>query len=141
MKSKEIYLCVIAFFVLLMTFGIVVVTADYTEKSLEKPAQRLSEDSSQKQIHKDCIHNSTENLERVVPPSKPKRTPLIAPRYLSNKRPSNSWSSRARRTRAEIKERLTPVESKGRVYLENTTGIEAACEEDNNDEGNIEIIE
>jgi len=144
MMSKEIFLCIIAFCVLVMTFGLVAITADHTEKSAREPAPRLSKDSENNPIHKDLIPNSTGHPEKADPHVKPKRTPSSASSDVTNNHPrtpkTNPWPSHARRARSEIKERLTPVESNGRVYLENTSGVEAIVG-DEEDEAAVEIVE
>jgi hypothetical protein len=146
MKSKEIFLCVVAFIVLLSVFGIVAITADYTEKSVQKPDQDQTNSIEKNQTNRTSIHNSADAPETAVYQSKPKRTPLVASNRLTNNRlgsqKMNSWSSNARRIHSEVKERLTPVECNGRIYLENTSGIEASDEDNNNnDETAIEVVE
>ena len=141
MKSKEIFLCTVAFILLLMTFGIVAITADYTEKSTQEPAQCLTTGVEKDQTNRVLIHNSTDYPEKAAHQVKPIRIPLVASNHFTNNPPgtpkTNSWSSNARRIRSEVKERLTPVESSGRIYFENTSGIEAS----DDDETVIEIIE
>ena len=146
MKSKEIFLCVVAFFVLLSVFGIVAITADYTEKSIQKPDGDQTSRVEKNLTNRTSIQNPADRPETVVHQSNPKRAPLVASNRLTNSHPDtqkmNSWSSNARRASSEVKERLTPVECNGRIYLENTSGIEASDEDNNNnDETAIEVIE
>ena len=144
MTSKEVFLCIIGFCVLLMTFGLVAITADYTENATGQPAPCLSPGAGKGQTSGILMQNSAGHPEKADPQVKPKRTASSASSDVTNNHPgppkTNPWSSHARRARSEIKERLTPVESNGRVYLENTSGVEAIAA-DEEDEGAVEIVE
>ena len=83
--------------------------------------------------------NSTHNPDSTTPKFETKG---IAP--AANKRPGNSWAttrpSNLREIHQDNNSQLKAVECNGRVYLENTTGVEV-CENSTNEEGKAEGIE
>lgn len=143
MKSNEISLCITASTLLLITFCIVAITATFTEKSVREPVQHLSS-GSKGETNRTFVHGSTDNLENAAHKPEPKTTSLASSNRRLQNRPvnpkTNTRPSNDRIMRSDIKDLLQPIESNGRVYLENTTGIEI-CENENEDEGGIETIE
>ena len=53
----------------------------------------------------------------------------------------DAWSSHSRTARSDIKDILKLIESNGRVYLEDTSGVEVSDSNESDDEGAIEVIE
>lgn len=142
MKRKEVFWSIVAFTLLLMTFSIVALTTSYTDNIADDPVSLLSSDSEKGETNRTFIHSSADNLERVTQECEGKSSVPAASNRRSNNQAgnpkTNARSSKYSVIHPDLKDRLTPIESNGRVYLENTTGIEP-CEDD--DEGKIETIE
>jgi len=124
-----------------MIFCFVTLTGNDSDNNANKPIQHLNSDSGTIDTHRNIIHSSTDYPENTTQKLETKR---IAPAADKHPRPRNArshtWSSRFREFNKENNRQLKAVVSNSRTYLENTSGVEA-CAKDNNDEGNIEIIE
>jgi len=142
MKNKEVFISVLAFTLLLMTFCIVTITANNTDKIVNESAPQQSSESQKSTTNKTFVHSSSGNLAKTTQKPELKRTPLVTSNHPVDLK-ANAWSSSERLIRPDIKDRLTPVELDGRVYLEDTTGSEVCDSNDQGDydQGNIEIIE
>jgi len=142
MKTREIILIFVAFTLLFLLFCVVTLTGINSDKSMVKASPQLCGVSQTADTNRTFIHGSTQNQEKNAHPLKSNRASLTASGRLMNNRPDkpkmDTWSLRNRMARSEIKDRLTSIESNGRVYLEDTTDVEVC---DSNDEGETEVIE
>ncbi len=142
MKTREIFLIFVAFTLLFLIFCAVTLTGIDSDKLMIKPDPQLCGGSQTAGTNEMFIHSSIQNLEKVALQSKSNRASLTASSHLTNNRPDKPKmdlrSASYRIAHSDIKDRLTPIESKGRVYFENTTGIEAC---DSNDGGESDAIE
>jgi len=145
MNVKEVFLIFVAFTLLFLLFCVVTLTGIDSDKSMVKASPHLRGGSQTAGTNKTLIHSSTQNHEKTAHQSKSYRASLSASGRLMNTRPDkpkiNAWSLRHRTARSDIKDRLTPIESNGRVYLENMTGVEVCDSNDSDDERAIEVIE
>ena len=126
-----------------MIFCFVTLTGNDSDNDVNKPTQHLNS-GSKGETNRTFVHGSTDNLENAAHKPEPKTTSLASSNRRLQNRPvnpkTNTRPSNDRIMRSDIKDLLQPIESNGRVYLENTTGIEI-CENENEDKGGIETIE
>ncbi|MBN2315064.1 MAG: hypothetical protein JXM79_14135 [Sedimentisphaerales bacterium] len=142
MKTNEGLLGIIAMTVILMTFGIVIITADYMKKSVNVSVSPASLDGKNGPMNKPLLYSAAGNNEKTDQKIEFKNTPSVDVNKLFKKRPVTSQAvarfGNDQTVSPEVKERLKPVISNGRVYLENTSGVEACA---TNEKENIEVIE
>ena len=145
MKAREIFLIFVAFTLLFLLFCVVTLTGINSDKSMVKASPQLRGGSQTAGTDRRFIHRSIHNLKKNAHQSESNRASLAASGYLMNNRPDkpkrDAWSSRNRAARSDIKDLLKPIESNGRVYLENMTGVEVCDSNDSDDERAIEVIE
>ena len=139
MKTREIFLIFAAFTLVFATLCVVTLTGSYSDTCVSKPIDRLNSDAGTTGTNRTIIHNLTDNPDNTSQTLKTKRTATAANKHPGNPR-TNAWSSKYRVNNQENNSQLKAVESNGRVYLENTTGVKV-CENDNDDEREIETIE
>ena len=145
MKAREIFLIFVAFTLLFLLFCVVTLTGIDSDKLMIKAGPQLSGDPKTAGTDRRFIHRSIHNLNNTAHQPESNRASLAASGYLMNNRPDkpkrDAWSSRNRAARSDIKDLLKPIESNGRVYLENMTGVEVCDSNDSDDERAIEVIE
>jgi hypothetical protein len=139
MKAKEVFLIFVAFTLLFILFCVVTLTGRDSDKCVHQPTCQLSNGSGATGTNRNFIHRSINKFDKTADTLETKSISQIAPNHPSNRR-TGALFSNDRVRNANIKDLLKPIESNGRVYLENTTGIEV-CENDIDDEGDIETIE
>ena len=147
MRVKEVFLTFVAFVLLFILFCVVTLTGIDSDKYANQPTGQLNNSSGANGANRNFIHSSTYKSDKTARTPETQRTSQIASNQLSHNPPSNrrpgALSSSDRVRNADIKHLLKPVESNGRVYLENTSGIEACVNNNNNNnnEQDIETIE
>jgi hypothetical protein len=142
MKAKEIFLIFVAFIMLFMIFCVVNLTGNDSENNGNKPIiRRLNSASASTSTQRTIFQGSALNPDQTPQKLKTNNSPQVAENHPVNAR-TNMWSSRFREfNNRENNSQLKTVISNGCVYIENTSGVEAACEEDNTNKEDIEIIE
>jgi hypothetical protein len=140
MKANEIFLISVGFVLLFIVFCFVNLTGNDPDDNVNIPIHRLKSASAATGNHRAVFQSSVLNPDHTTQKPKTNNTAQAAEKHPVNAR-TNVWSSRFREFNKENNTQLKTVISNGRVYFENTSGVEACEEEDNNDEGNIEIIE
>jgi hypothetical protein len=141
MKARENFLIFAAFtFTLLfIILCVVTLTGNDSDQYVDEPIHRLNSDSGTTGPHRNIMHSSTNNPDNTTQTLETKRTAPAANKHPANPRTKNRPSN-FREIHQDNNSQLKAVESNGRVYLENTTGIEV-CENNTNEEGKIEGIE
>lgn len=138
MKGREKILIFAAFSLVFVLLGVVTLTGNDSEQYVNEPIHRLNSDSGTAGPHRNTIPGSSNNPDHTTQTHETK-TALAANKHPANLRtqirPSNS-----REIHQDNNRQLKAVECNGRVYLENTTGIEVV-ENSTSEEGKIEGIE